>query len=761
MAASHTLQNDESTLLSCSKQILHDYFEKNEITLLIAFMAQDITWTGSGSTMAASRRDAVTRFFLTAKDKMIPTILSHEQWISHQISPDLWLIIGTADIETAPELHLFLKEHTKCDFLYRRNPDAASGTGWEMVHLNNSISYNKLQDKETFAVTEGVKDLWLQNHYGTGIIDEKKKAELFRTVNEKIFRYLDKDTRETLTVLSLFDRFSLNKALFICSGTDAAAILSRQEKSGLFLYLNRQTLTYAFFPLMKEFLQSEFKLLDEKVQLQYMEKAAHWYYSTGNLPEAMRFASMAKDYELSLDILNKGVDSILLAGPRMYPADLLDQIPDEIIKKHMKTVLLMVYDLHFSGLKAEYRRSLSRIKRLGLNPLGQIAMNFLEGTTSFNDLDKMTASCSKVLSSIRQLHAEQEFNAPRLGFCCPSFTMMYHSTPGKYKEEITKLTALQGIMNEINGIHDNRAWEYYFKAEYYFYTGRFDKSTIYLSYLEATEGYREDLSLQIRCLHFRGHLSYLMGSKQDLYQARKKIQELTLTAEPYQALIARMSDEGFYLIFPDSKEEKDDSIGINSSMYYYPAHSYLDVLQDEKLIRPGSALSLISSAIRHGRLAHERHSLLGEIYALLHQAIAHDMLRENDKCIDCLKKALTLAAPDHLISPFFTVSGHFANSWNRLKSTKTAPGLLKDILDFKYKTAGTAIQQETRLQKKIKNLTGREMAMIRLVMAGNKNKEIAAEMKVAEITVKKALSLIYKKLDVQNRAQLVAMFKEK
>ena len=49
MAASHTLQNDESTLLSCSKQILHDYFEKNEITLLIAFIAQDITWTGSGS----------------------------------------------------------------------------------------------------------------------------------------------------------------------------------------------------------------------------------------------------------------------------------------------------------------------------------------------------------------------------------------------------------------------------------------------------------------------------------------------------------------------------------------------------------------------------------------------------------------------------------------------------------------------------------------------------------------------------------------
>ena len=57
--------------------------------------------------------------------------------------------------------------------------------------------------------------------------------------------------------------------------------------------------------------------------------------------------------------------------------------------------------------------------------------------------------------------------------------------------------------------------------------------------------------------------------------------------------------------------------------------------------------------------------------------------------------------------------------------------------------------------------TAREMGIIRLVMKGRTNKEIAAEMNVAEITIKKALSLIYKKLDIKNRAQLVGMFKEK
>lgn len=756
-----TQKKEEALLLACSKDILHAYYEKNEITMLLAFMAQDITWCGGGSTMIASGRDGVTRFFITTRDKMIPTILSNEQWISHALSDDLWLFMASADVETAPELALFLKEHLKCDFLYRRNPEAGSGKGWELVHLNNSISYNKLEDKETFAVTEGVKDLWLRNHYGTGMMDDAKKEELFRTVNEKVFRYLDEDTKKTLTALSLFDRFSVNKALFMCPDVDVPAILSSQEKSGLFLYLNRQIHKYFFFPLMKEFLQSEFKLWSEEARRQYLDKAAHWYYSMGSLPEAMRFASLAKNYELSLAILDKGTDTILLAGPRMYPADLLDHIPDEIMKKHLKTVILMLYDLYFSDFQGAYRKNLARIQRMGLDTLGRVAMDFLEGTTTFNDLGKMISYCTKAQSAIHRLRAEEEFRAPRLGFCCPSFTTMYHAVPGKYREEMEKLTTLKSIMNDINGVDDKGAWKYYFKAEYSFYTGRFDQAITYLSYLEATEGYREDLSLQIRCLHYRGHLAYLMGNAEELQRTKKQMQQITLMAEPYQALIAHMSLEGFYLIFPGAREEFKRTMKINSSMYYFPACTYLNILEDESLVRPGSALPLLSSAIRHERLAKQRKSILGEIYALLHQAIAYDMQQENTKCTACLQKALKLAEPDHLISPFFTAASRFANTWNRLKAAKAAPKLLKDILAFKDKTARHQLEQEARLRAKAKNLTGREMEIIRLVMAGKKNKDIAHEMNVAEITIKKALSLIYKKLEVQNRAQLVAMFKEK
>lgn len=682
----------ESLLLSCSQEILHDYYEKNEITLLLASMARDITWTGGGSDMAASGRDAVTRFFITTRSKMIPTVLSHEQWISHPLSQDFWLFTVTADLETAPQLQFFLKEHMKCDFIYRRNPEAASGNGWELVHLNNSISYNKLKDKETFAVSEGVKDLWLHNHYGTGMIDDRKKEELFLTINDKVFRYLSEATRKTLTVLSLFDRFSVNKALFMCPDADVPAILSSQEKSGLFLYLNRQTRKYFFFPLMKEFLQSEFQLWSEETRRQYLDKAAHWYYSMGSLPEAMRFASLTKNYELSL--------------------------------------------------------------------LGQTALTFLEGATAFNHLDTMTSLFAKVLEDIRKFHLEDQFIAPRLGFCCPSFLMMYHSTPGKLKEETEQLIEIQEICYRINRMPHNGIWALYFQMEYAFNTGHFSEAEDALSTLEATESYREDLSIQIRCLHYQAMLSYFYGDTAGLKESRKKLHELMNTAQPFQALLARMSDESLEIILPSREGGDRQNQAINSSMFYFPALTFLHIVEDERLVHPGNGRTLLASARRHEKLARQRRSLIGEIHALLHQAIACDMLHENAQCLEAMEKALRLAEPDHLIIPFLTVKNRLASRWAHLKASP-ASSLLKDIMDSRFESAGQILEKEIHLDQLSKKLTAREMGIIRLVLKGRTNKEIAAEMNVAEITIKKALSLIYKKLDIKNRAQLVGMFKEK
>jgi ligand-binding sensor domain-containing protein/DNA-binding CsgD family transcriptional regulator len=56
-------------------------------------------------------------------------------------------------------------------------------------------------------------------------------------------------------------------------------------------------------------------------------------------------------------------------------------------------------------------------------------------------------------------------------------------------------------------------------------------------------------------------------------------------------------------------------------------------------------------------------------------------------------------------------------------------------------------------------LSAREQEIILFVLAGNSNKEIENKLFIAESTVKNHIYSIYRKLDVKNRAQLVAFFK--
>ena len=332
--------------------------------------------------------------------------------------------------------------------------------------------------------------------------------------------------------------------------------------------------------------------------------------------------------------------------------------------------------------------------------------------------------------------------------------------PGKLKEETEQLIEIQEICRRINRMPHNGTWALYFQMEYAFNTGHFSEAEDALSTLETTESYREDLSIQIRCLHYQAMLSYFYGDTASLKESRKKLHELMNTAQPFQALLARMSDESLDIILPSKEGGDRQNQAINSSMFYFPALTFLHIVEDERLVHPGNGRTLLASARRHEKLARQRRSLIGEIHALLHQAIACDMLHENAQCLEAMEKALRLAEPDHLIIPFLTVKNRLASRWAHLKASP-AYSLLKDIMDSRFESAGQILEKEIHLDQLSKKLTAREMGIIRLVMKGRTNKEIAAEMNVAEITIKKALSLIYKKLDIKNRAQLVGMFKEK
>jgi DNA-binding NarL/FixJ family response regulator len=67
----------------------------------------------------------------------------------------------------------------------------------------------------------------------------------------------------------------------------------------------------------------------------------------------------------------------------------------------------------------------------------------------------------------------------------------------------------------------------------------------------------------------------------------------------------------------------------------------------------------------------------------------------------------------------------------------------------------------SRVLARRQRLTPREREVLRLVAAGKSNKEIAAALRITERTAKFHVTAIFNKLGVQNRAQAVAVAKER
>jgi DNA-binding NarL/FixJ family response regulator len=81
------------------------------------------------------------------------------------------------------------------------------------------------------------------------------------------------------------------------------------------------------------------------------------------------------------------------------------------------------------------------------------------------------------------------------------------------------------------------------------------------------------------------------------------------------------------------------------------------------------------------------------------------------------------------------------------------PALAKKVLkEFAHLAKGTEMPTKTS----IRELSEREVEVLRLVAQGRANKEIAEALKISETTVKAHLRSIFRKLEVGDRAQAVA-----
>jgi LuxR family maltose regulon positive regulatory protein len=92
-----------------------------------------------------------------------------------------------------------------------------------------------------------------------------------------------------------------------------------------------------------------------------------------------------------------------------------------------------------------------------------------------------------------------------------------------------------------------------------------------------------------------------------------------------------------------------------------------------------------------------------------------------------------------------------------VKSNQDATGYARELLEAYSPVSTTAPIQ---VQLLIEPLSGREIEVLKLIEAGLSNQEISSRLFISITTVKKHISNIYAKLDVNTRTQAVSRSKE-
>jgi LuxR family maltose regulon positive regulatory protein len=142
---------------------------------------------------------------------------------------------------------------------------------------------------------------------------------------------------------------------------------------------------------------------------------------------------------------------------------------------------------------------------------------------------------------------------------------------------------------------------------------------------------------------------------------------------------------------------------------------------------------------------------------LVLQACALQVEEKWDQAISKLERALSLAEPEGYVRTFVDEGKPMERLLRRALSRDIQPNYVARLLAvFSEKVEVKA----SGGQALIEPLTEREIEVLRLIVAGFSNPEIAKELVIAVSTVKSHINHIYSKLEVSSRTQAVKKAQE-
>lgn len=755
------MMTEEALILQLSKRIITAYFEELDLTPLFSHLSDNVIWAGAGKHMQLTGYEAVTEAFRRGHSQRVPCRISNEEYTVRPLSDTTWLCQICSDITTDPSCNMFIHEYQRCVFIFQKTQRCDDG--WEIIYLNNSVAYNRLNDQELFAVEYGMHNFQQRAEAdGENVLTTQDKYQLYSYIKRNAFANLDAAGKNLFLALSLFPSFTGELASYVMDSPRAKDLLDAEVERNPFLYFDYHDGTYSFHPLLASYLHYVFSRKSRRWQQAQQLRAAHWYLQEGDYKQAIVLARRAGNYDTVLTAIEQGGRESLYGFAHDVAADTLQHASAAERAAHLEGCfycILYAFRCGKQRLAVKYLSVLADCIETEFSDAAQrlyyaAYAEVIKGFCSYPELSAMT----KHVQRARELLPSPHDLILPWTFGSPSPLSLYHSLPEKLEQTMEGLR--QFTASYIRLIHADAfpVQTDFIRGEYEYLTGRLDEAEQTLAkYVHANSIVPKCIS-HLQTAHFYlARLALCRGDAAGLQKEIQRLHSLKLQVYPQCGTAVKHLCEAFLQSMLNSSSASvplytspPPPIDVNGC--YYPIAPIAAVIQDKVLLSRGEFPQLLLQATEHYKTAMASQYILPAIYESILLACVYEHAGNIDGAATALKQAIVLAQPDHLVMPFAEHAEYLPQTMKRLCSDAATAPFIEQAQGLSLAEPLSTLR--TTLAKPSLPLSKREQEVAAMVATGLTNKAIAEQLNIAEVTVKKTLSQIYKKLGITNRAAL-------
>ncbi len=599
-----------------------------------------------------------------------------------------------------------------------------------------------------------------------------ENEQMYRLLEETVYRTCSEDEQKFLIALCGLDTFTLDALDFIMERIPDLKKPPREILHDLLVYnsfVRKNTMenVYEIHPILLFFLRKRLQLKTRTVQDFLYAVLGDWFIHVDAPVQAMRWYLEGHQYDRMLNLVVTRQEVFNDFANKELLIRCFGECPPSIKRKHILSCLLCAKSLLLYCEPSLFKRTLFDVQSI-VNALppgaeknwAQGELEILLAFTCFEDLQAMYDHLMRATLLMGGRPSRVVGKDFPFGFGCNALITLMYRDPGSLDQLNETFAEIMPIYRTLIPGGGDGALELLL-AETAYCRGEWNRSYD-LAHDAMDKAMESDqIGVLLMDYHLLIHLALIHGDYRAYEQVQKEIQRAIQYAERRELRHSAEVTQAGLLLLADGDPKQVPNWILHGRFFnedLLPPVCLCAYIRYGRVLLLQKSYALFLSFYRDMENIHRRYpSNIMMIFADIFQAAALAGLGDMENAEKSISSALHRAEEDRIYIPFIENLELLEKLLPLMK--EKAPDFTDAVcrLHKDYEKGVAALAPALSLSRLF---TDRENQILTLLKRGYTNKQIAAELFIAEITVKKNLARIAEKLGVKGRMNILRALSE-